>query len=254
MSFLNKLGIGVGAGASGGRGVSHAVSGVGRPRNNGPSPIAAMGATRAPAQGESSRTSNGLKEFLWNLEGLGRGALLDLGPAWQTTLSFFIERGFRVSSEDLLRAWKDFLVEEEGKLREATGRAAQHTLDVTPSARATRFLEANLQYANSSFDAILLWDLLDYLEPVVGKQMVANLTDLLRPGGVVFAMFHSKKPEGFQRYRVVDLTTLQVISTPVLCPAQRVYQNREIQDLFARYRTVKSFVGRDQLRESLFIK
>src|SRR6266481_4244822 len=80
------------------------------------------------------------------------------------------------------------------------------------SARAARFLEANLQYPNSSFDAILLWDLLDYLEPVVSKQMVANLTELLRPGGVVFAMFHSKKPEGFRRYRVVDSTTLQVIS------------------------------------------
>jgi hypothetical protein len=254
MSFLNKLGIGVGAGAGSGREVSRAMGGSGRPRNNGVSPVAAVGATRTAELRESNRPSNGLKEFLWNLEGLGRGALLDLGPAWQTTLSFFIERGFRVSSEDLLRAWKEFLVEEEGKLHEAAGRAAQHTLDVSPSARAARFLEANLQYPHSSFDAILLWDLLDYVEPVVAKQMVANLTELLRPGGVVFAMFHSKKPEGFQRYRVVDSTSLQVISSPVLCPAQRVYQNREIQDLFGRYRTMKSFIGRDQLRESLFIK
>jgi cyclopropane fatty-acyl-phospholipid synthase-like methyltransferase len=254
MSFLNKLGIGVGAGAGGSREVPRAMGGSGRPRTNSPAPAAVVGATRAPELRESNRVSNGLKEFLWNLDGLGRGTLLDLGPAWQTTLSFFIERGFRVSSEDLLRAWKEFLVEEEGKLREATGRAAQHTLDVAPAARAARFLDANLQYPNSSFDAVLLWDLLDYLEPLVAKQLVANLTELLRPGGVVFAMFHSKKPEGFQRYRVVDSTTLQVISSPVLCPAQRVYQNREIQDLFNRYRTVKSFVGRDQLRESLFIK
>src|SRR5216684_5030725 len=146
-------------------------------------PAGTQGMSSAPARAVHSsgdvRVSNGLKEFLWNLEGLGHGSLLDLGPAWQTTLSFFIERGFRVSSEDLLRAWKDFLGEEEGKLREAAGRAAQHTLDVTPSARAARFLEANLQYPNSSFDAILLWDLLDYLEPVVSKQMVANLTELL---------------------------------------------------------------------------
>jgi hypothetical protein len=254
MSFLNKLGIGVGAAAGSRREMPHSMSGSGRPRGNSPAPVAAVGAARAPEARESNRVSNGLKEFLWNLDGLWRGSLLDLGPAWQTTLSFFIERGFRVSSEDLLRAWKEFLTEEEAKLREATGRAAQHTLDVTPSARAARFLEANLQYPNSSFDAILLWDLLDYLEPLVAKQMVANLTELLRPGGVVFAMFHSKKPEGFQRYRVVDSATLQVIASPILCPAQRVYQNREIQDLFNRYRTVKSFVGRDQLRESLFIK
>jgi len=53
---------------------------------------------------------------------------------------------------------------------------------------------------------------------------------------------------------VADSSTLQMISAPVLCPAQRVYQNREIQDLFGRYRTMKSFVARDQLRETLFIK
>lgn len=254
MSFLNKLGIGVGAGAGASREAPRTMGGSARPRANGPAPVAALGAARAPELRESNRVSNGLKELLWNLDGLGRGTLLDLGPAWQTTLSFFIERGFRVSSEDLLRAWKEFMVEEEGKLREAAGRAVEHTLDVTPSARASRFLESNLQYPNSSFDAILLWDVLDYLAPLVSRQMVANLTELLRPGGVVFAMFHSKKPEGFQRYRVVDPTTLQVISSPVLCPAQHVYQNREIQDLFSRYRTMKSFVGRDQLRESLFIK
>src|SRR5256885_10126785 len=163
MSFLNKLGIGVAAGA--GREGSRPLAAASRPRSSGATPSAAVGATRAPELRESTRVSNGLKEFLWNLDGLGRGTLLDLGPAWQTTLSFFIERGFRVSSEDILRAWKEFLVEEEAKLREATGRAAQHSLDVTPAARAARFLETNLQYANGSFDAILLWDLLDYLEP-----------------------------------------------------------------------------------------
>jgi hypothetical protein len=176
MSFLNKLGIGVGAGASSNREVPRVMGASSRLRGNNPSPAAAAGAARAPEGRESNRVSNGLKEFLWNLDGLGRGTLLDLGPAWQTTLSFFIERGFRVSSEDLLRAWKEFLMEEEAKLREATGRASQHTLDVTPATRAVRFLEANLRYPSSSFDAVLLWDLLDYLEPVVAKQMVANLT------------------------------------------------------------------------------
>jgi hypothetical protein len=251
MSFLNKLGIGVGAGARGG--VSHPLAATGRPRTPPPATVAAVGAARAPELVESTRVSNGLKEFLWNLDGLGRGTLLDLGPAWQTTLSFFIERGFRVSSEDLLRAWKEFLAEEEARLKAAAA-ASSETLDVSPAARASRFLENNLRYPNSSFDAILLWDLLDYFEPLVARQVVSCLTELLRPGGVVFAMFHSKKPAGFQRYRVVDSTTLQVVSTPPLVQAQRVYQNREIQDLFVRYRTMKSFVGRDQLRESLFIK
>ena len=249
MSFLNKLGLGIGSGTS--RGVSLPLHSNARSRTPG-TPISAMGGARAPETPESTRVSNGLKEFLWNLDGLGRGTLLDLGPAWQTTLSFFIERGFRVSSEDFLRGWKAFLTEEEKRLREDAD--ARETLDMTPSGRATRFLAENLQYPHASFDAVLLWDLPDYLEPMLVKQMVARLTELLRPGGVVLAMFHSKKPEGFQRYRVADSNTLQVISSAVICPAQKVYQNREIQDLFARFRTTKSFVGRDQLRETLFIK
>jgi hypothetical protein len=249
MSFLHKLGIGIGMGSGTSRDVTRLVHASQRSRQPG---APAVGATRAPEQAEATRVSNGLKEFLWNLDGLGRGTLLDLGPAWQTTLSFFIERGFRVSSEDILRGWKAFLTEEEARLREDAG--VRDTLDMTPNGRATRFLAENMMYARSTFDAVLLWDLLDYLEPVLVKQMVAKLTELLRPGGVVFAMFHSKKQEGFQRYRVADSNTLQVIATPVICPAQKVYQNREIQDLFGRYRTVKSFVGRDQLRETLFIK
>jgi hypothetical protein len=99
-----------------------------------------------------------------------------------------------------------------------------------------------------------LWDVLDYLDPTSAKIVVGHLTDLLRPGAVVFAMFHSKKPEGFHRYRVADTNTLQVLSSKPICSAQKVYQNREIQDLFGRYRTLKSFVARDQLRETLFLK
>jgi hypothetical protein len=249
MGLLNKLGLGVAT--SGNRNVSLPAHSNGRPRTPN-MPVSALGATRAPELPESSRVSNGLKELLWNLDGLGRGALLDLGLVSQTTLSFFIERGFRVTSEDILRGWKAFLVEEETRLREDTN--ACETLDMTPGGRAMRFLVDNLQYSRASFDAVLLWDLLDYLEPALVKQMVASLTELLRPGGVIMAMFHSKKPEGFQRYRIADSNTLQVISTAVICPAQKVYQNREIQDLFSRYRTMKSFVGRDQLRETLFIK
>src|SRR5262249_38567328 len=184
MGLLSKLGIGIGAGTS--RSVHRPGSGlppIGRANGTNGS-IGAVGAPRPPEMQESTRISNGLKEFLWNLDGLGRGTMLDLGPAWQTTLSFFIERGFRVTSDDLLRSWKQFLGEEEIRLRNAA--AGAESVDVTPAGRATRFVEENLKYPQSSFDAVLLWDILDYLEPAVAKQTVACLTELLRPGGIVF--------------------------------------------------------------------
>jgi hypothetical protein len=255
MSLLNKFGIGPGNAPSRDvpRSVASAAGSGDRSRPKSGLPTPAVGTPRTPGVSETSRVSNGLKELLWNLDGLGRGTLLDLGSAWQTTLSFFIEKGFRVTADDLLRSWKQFLDQEEKILREA-GNMPDPSVDMTPTGRADRFLESNLKYPAASFDAVLLWDLLDYLEQPMATKTVACVTELLRPGGVVFAMFHSKKPEGFQRYRVADSNSLQVISSPVLCPAQRVYQNREIQDLFARYRTTKSFIARDQLRETLFIK
>lgn len=253
MGLLNKLGIGAGGRTS--RNVAHhtpPAGAAGQHRGSG-SPVGAAGANRPLQADQTTRVSNGLKEFLWNLDGLGRGTLLDLGPAWQTTLNFFIERGFRVTSDDLLHSLKDFWAEEEMRLKNAAG-SAEHSFDLTPSGRAARFVQAALQYPQSSFDAALLWDVLDYMEPAIAKHTVSCLTELLRPGGIVFALFHSKKPETFQRYRIADSSTLQVIGATPLVPAQRVYQNREIQDLFNRFRTVKSFVGRDQLRESLFVK
>src|SRR5882757_8092276 len=254
MGLLNKLGIG-NSGAS--RNISRQTQPAnagGHQRGAGAPPIAIGPQRAASPVPETNRVSNGLKEFLWNLDGLGRGTLLDLGPAWQTTLTFFIERGFRVTSDDILRDWSQFLAEEEAKAKAKENVTADDYAERTPEARAKRFLEENLQYPVASFDALLLWDVLDYLEPSLAKLMIGQLTDLLRPGGVVFAMFHSKKPAGFQRYRVADTNTLQVLSAKTIFPAQKVYQNREIQDLFGRFRTMKSFVGRDQLRETLFIK
>jgi hypothetical protein len=200
----------------------------------------------------AARQSNGLKEFLWQLDGIGRGHLLDLGPARQTTITFFIERGFKVYTEDLLATWQYFLVEEEqrvAKLPAGTDRS-----ELAPDARAKRFLEGTMLYADDTFDAVLLWDILDYLDADLMAKLVARLTSLVRDGGVVFAMFHARKPTVFHRYRVLDGQNLELI--PASCPfqPQRVFQNREISNLFSRFRSSKMFVGRDQLREGLFVK
>src|SRR5271163_1881453 len=154
MGFLNKLGIAMGGSVARESAKPLAANNGKSPNGNGVAPAA--GATRAPQMQEINRVSNGLKEFLWNLDGLGRGTMLDLGPAWQTTISFFIERGFRVSSEDIMREWKDFLSEEEVRLHGAS--VISETVDMTPTGRAARFLESNLQYPRASFDAVLLWD------------------------------------------------------------------------------------------------
>ena len=198
------------------------------------------------------RPSNGLKEFLWHLDGVGRGQLLDVGPVWQHTVGFFIERGFRVYSEDLLGELQAFQSDEEAKMR-ALG-PGEGDEDMTPAGRAERFLKTSLQHQPGTLDGILLWDLLDYLDGQLGARVVARITSLVRDGGVVLALFHTRKPESFHRYRVLDAQNLELVGANCSLTPQRVYQNREIQDLFSRFRSSKTFVGRDQVREGLFTK
>ena len=208
--------------------------------------------TTVGADSKAARQSNGLKEFLWQLDGIGRGHLLDFGPARQSTPNFFIERGFKVYTEDLLMTWKIFLDAEEQR---KSGLAADaDRSDMTPPARAERFLESTLLHPEGMFDAVLMWDILDYLDVDLMNRLAARVTSLVRDGGVVFAIFHARKPESFHRYRVLDAQNLELI--PASCPfePQRVFQNREISNLFCRYRSSKTFVGRDQLREGLFVK
>ena len=116
MGLLNKLGIAIGGQAP--RESARPQARKGRSGGNGHTAVVAAGPHREPQMQEITRVSNGLKEFLWNLDGLGRGTLLDLGPAWQTTLNFFIERGFRVTSDDILRDWSEFQSQESASAKE----------------------------------------------------------------------------------------------------------------------------------------
>lgn len=231
--------------------------GIGSVRATAPSDAVALRASAAAAAmaapsfaPRESRGSNSLKDFLWHLNGIGRGNLLDLGPAWQSTITFFIERGFKVSTEDVLMGWKQFSQEEEQRQSSLPADAER----VSRAELAKVFLETSLQFAPGSFDAVLAWDVLDYLEDDAMKLVAERLRSLVREGGVILAMFHSRRPQQFQRYRILDEKTLEMVSSSSIFPMARVFQNREISDLFARFHTSKTYLGRDQLREGLFVK
>ena len=198
------------------------------------------------------RVSNGLKEFLWLISDVRHGRILDLGPVWQSTVSFFVDKGYRVSAEDLLRTWKDFLTAEEEHLR--TAPIAEDNEKISPSLLTDQFLETALQYPERSFHGVLAWDLLDYFDPFVVPILMKRLSSILHPGGAVLALFHSRPVERFQRYRIVDSQTVELLSAPTIAVHAHVFQNREILSLFDQFRSSKTFVGRDQVREGLFLK
>lgn len=208
----------------------------------------------AASAAQSGRVSNALKEFLWLLSDIPKAKILDMGQVSQDTLNFFIEKGFRVTTEDFLRSWREFMDAEESRLR--AGKTGGDADFERPSAvaLADRFLEDLLKYPPASFNGILAWDLFDYMEPEMLARVVARLHDILRPGGVVLAIFHSRTPDRFCRYRVLPDQTFEQLPLPPIAQHVHIFQNREMLDLFAKFRTSKTFVGRDQLREGLFLK
>jgi SAM-dependent methyltransferase len=237
MGFLNRLRVGPERGTFPAAQRTHAKAG-------------AVALAEPASSPRTHRPSKSLKDFLWHIGGSSHGRLLDLGPVCQSTVNFFIERGFRVYTEDLLTAWKSYSQEESERQRTLTADDTR----MTRAEIAGRFLEESLKFAPGSFDAVLAWDLLDYLEDDMMRRTADRIRSLLREGGVVLGMFHSRRPDQFQRYRVIDEGTLEVVPAPPIFPFARVFQNREISDLFSHFHTSKTFLGRDQLREALFVK
>ena len=77
-----------------------------------PGAISSAGNSAATPAG-NFRVSNGMKEFLSQINDEKSPRILDLGQVSQATLTFFIEKGFKVTTEDSLRSWKEFLTAEE---------------------------------------------------------------------------------------------------------------------------------------------
>lgn len=208
-------------------------------------------AAPAAPSNRNARTSNGLKEFLWMISDVERGRILDLGNASQSTLNFFIERGYRITTEDLLRSWKEFLRTEEERLRQAAVGQDERT---SQALLVQKFLDSSLDYPENSYCGVLAWDLFDYLDGELLPRAMERIYRMLTPGGAVLSLFHSRPPERFHRYRILDNQTIETLPAPTLAVHARVFQNREILDIFSEFRTSKTFVGRDQVREALFLK
>jgi hypothetical protein len=212
--------------------------------------VAPSGGRRSGSGEGQTRRSNGLKDFLWLLPDTAQGRILDLAPVSQQTIEFFTDRGFRVSTEDLLHEWLEHRAAAEAAAREESADQQKAAL----AEAAAGFLAANVIFPRGSFEGILAWDLFDYLDGELLGGVVARLHDLLKPKGVLLAAFHSDRAGRFQHYRVLDQETVEVIPAASAPPIQRVLQNREILNLFSRFQSSRTYVGRDQLREGLFLK
>jgi hypothetical protein len=190
-----------------------------------------------------SRRSTGFNEFIRSIsreEGL---KILDLGSTSPANITFMTGLGHRFHQEDVLRLSSDkTLIIPNGE--EGT------TVDVE------RFLRENLNFTREEFDAVMFWDLADFLPEPLVKPLIERIQVAMKPGGTMLAFFHTKDagPSApFYRYNIVAKDTLEL--QPVRAfQLQRVFNNRHVENLFREYSSIKFFLGRDNIREVLVIR
>lgn len=190
-----------------------------------------------------SRRSTGFSEYIRAIsreEGL---KVLDLGSTSPANITFMTGLGHRFHQEDVLRLAND------KTLLIPNGDGGQ-IIDVE------RFLRENMTFQREEFDAVMFWDLADFLPEPLVKPLIERIQVAMKPGGIMLAFFHTKDagPEApFYRYNIATRDTLE------LQPArayrlQRVFNNRHIENLFREYASIKFFLGRDNIREVLVIR
>jgi SAM-dependent methyltransferase len=217
----------------------------------------------APALAPSklTRRSSGLGELSRHWETAENLCVLDLGSTSPANIRHFTERGHKIYSEDLLTASTD----PELLTKDEDGRAV---LD------SRKFLADNLVYPAAQFDAILCWNLADYLDEGLVKPVVGRLWSVLKPGGMLLAFFHTRDagPDSpCHRFHIVGSDTLQmqkivlrretrrgpsgaVHTAADSFQLQRVFNNRHIETLFRDFASIKFFLARDSIREVLVVR
>ena len=217
-----------------------------------------------PAQGSQklTRRSSGLGELSRTWESAEELCVLDLGSTSATNIRHFTGHGHRIYSEDLLTASTD----PDLLSKDETGNAV---LD------SRKFLADNLVYPAAHFDAVLCWNLPDYLDESLVKPVVGRLWSVLKPGGMLLAFFHTRDagPDSpCYRFHIVGTDTLEMQKIVLRREArrgptgavhtaisdgfqlQRVFNNRHIETLFRDFASIKFFLARDNVREVLVVR
>jgi SAM-dependent methyltransferase len=193
------------------------------------------------------RRSTGFQQFMKQVTREENIWVLDLGPTSPDNIKHITERGHRIYNEDLLSE----AIRPDLKTKSTEpGKEGETVVDVD------KFLAENLRHEREQFDAVMAWDVTDYLPEEVVKATIERIHTIMRPGGVLLAFFHTRDAGSdapYYRYHIADPETLELQTGPHF-KLQRVFNNRNIETLFRDYASIKFFLGRDNIREVLVIR
>ncbi|MEP6962044.1 MAG: class I SAM-dependent methyltransferase [Acidobacteriota bacterium] len=186
-----------------------------------------------------TRNSSGLLQFCSLLEDRPGQNILDFAGASQATITYLTNHYHRLYSLDLVH-----------QLDESFG-AKDFYQNQTDPVMAADFLNQAFSFPDQQFDAVLIWDALQFLSSPLLENVMQRLARVVRPGGSLLAVFHAEEHANnipIYSYRIVDQKTIGLVPKGMRKPA-KIFNNRGLEKLFQDFESVKFFLTRDSLRE-----
>jgi hypothetical protein len=180
-----------------------------------------------------------LPKFLTAIGHIETPLILDLGPVVGSNVSFIGERlPCRMQIADLP-------VDIEASARRGSTEGLAEAL-----------LSRVRALTPEGMDAVLCWDLFDYLERPTGRELGQAIAALLRPGGVLYAYFGSTAATLTQhtRFIIQSDTGIKWRMAPCTPVTRTVWQTGDLTRLFPGLTTVDSVLLANKSREILFRK
>jgi len=185
-------------------------------------------------------TSHALPRLARRLRAASHPRVLDLGNVVGSNIQFLIDLGCKVTADDLLRPVETVFSDNGGG---------------PPGWKAPAL--RRLDYPEGSFDAVLSWDLYDFLGAPEARALSSELHRLMKPGGIVMAYFTSRQTERrdpSRRYRILDQNRIEWASLASTRAMRHVYQNRDIEKMFEGFRIHTAVFLQNGSREILLEK
>lgn len=169
--------------------------------------------------------------------------VFDTGYTSPANINFLTGLGHSVYQADLVAdAW-------EGPWRQQGSEEGEAAWDVDG------FLDHSFTEGRN-YDVALLWTALDYLPEALVAPVVERLQAMMRPGGQVLALFHTKM-QGEEtvrcRFHVTSRDEVEVQLTQQF-PIQRTFSNRSIERLFAGWSGHRQFLAKDSVSEVIITR
>jgi hypothetical protein len=185
-----------------------------------------------------TRQSRALEQFFSYINDQVGLTILDLAGVCQENVSFVTDLGHKLYSQDFLRSLDDTFGTDE--IQEQTN-----------GRRIDYFLDQNLDFPESTFDGVLIWDVMQYLSPALLNATVQRLHQIVRPRSYLLAFFNADEKNtccAKTSFRIQNRTTLELAQKGLRQQAQ-VFNNRSLEKLFGDFESVKFFLTRENLRE-----